>query len=472
MAETRLGAALTDAHRVAQVGLSAEAIASSRMLWPMLDPTNLAGTKPEWMALQMTLMKVYDGKSASLAAAYLSEYRSAELGDSSGPIAGLDDFDAERVFGSMDAMGPGKIAQHTGQAGAWQVDSGGVSDLRGVSAKLAAAKAFPAFAGAVQRHVLGGGRRVVAESAGRDGRSGGWRRVTDADPCTFCAMLVTRGPVYHSKAAAMGLTKYHDKCGCGVEIVYGKWRPTKQEQAYIDAYDKAADAAAAEDGVRTYKTVLPRMRAAGSFGDSPAVVKSSPIPPVPKVPAKPAATVPELSMLPRKTVLGTSEADIAASNPLFHQGRQYQVNCQRAVMAHEMRRLGYDVTARGNYEYVNLGLPNDAIASYWKDPATGKPRQFTPVIGKSGMKAEIDTWPDDSRGWAIVYWKGGGAHIFTAERKAGKAVFRDPQTAVIDVEDYFSDTKAGMFVMRVDDQVPTDRVADMVTGPNPRPGGV
>ncbi|WP_052083160.1 VG15 protein [Rhodococcoides fascians] len=460
MAETRHGAALTDAHRVAQVGLAAEAIASSRLLWPLLDPSNLAGSKPEWMALQMALMQVYDGKSASLASAYLSEYRSAELGDSSGPVAGLDDFDGERVFGSMDATGPGRIA---------------AKEAGGMSARLAAAQAFPILAGAVQRHVLGGGRRVLAESAGRDPRAGGWRRVTDADPCTFCAMLVTRGPVYHSKAAAMGLTKYHDKCGCGVEIVYGTWRPTKQEQAYIDAYDKAAEIAEAEDGVRTYSTVLPRMRAAGTFGDSPAVLKSSPIPPTPKVPAKtPKAAPPELATLPRKTVLGTAEDDIAASNPLFHSGRQYEINCQRAVMAHEMRRLGYDVTARGNYEFVNSILWDNDITGHWIDPATGKPRPLTPVIGKSGVRAETANWPDGGRGWVTVVWKppNNGAHIFTVEKRGNDLKFMDPQSGVIDVNHYFQMATSRVGIIRVDDQVPAAKVVDMVTGPNPTAGGV
>lgn len=268
MAETRLGAALTDAHRIAQVQLSGEAVAASRLLFSTLDPSDVPGTKAEWMALQMTLMKHYDEKSAGLAASYLSEYRSAELGDSQGPIAGVADFDAERVARSMDAMGPGKLVQYSGPD---------VDRLGARSAALVSDKAFPRLAGAVRRHVLGGGRRTLADSARRDKRAGGWRRVSDGKPCAFCAMLVTRGPVYFSEETALGMRKYHDDCGCGAEIVYGTWTPTKLEQQFIDAYDDAADAASAGEGIRVAPTasdprdtVLHRMRRndAELFSDS------------------------------------------------------------------------------------------------------------------------------------------------------------------------------------------------------------
>ncbi|KAB5606685.1 hypothetical protein EHS19_06735 [Bifidobacterium jacchi] len=37
-------------------------------------------------------------------------------------------------------------------------------------------------------------------------RADGWRRVSDGDPCAFCAMLVTRGPVYTSRDKALHTT--------------------------------------------------------------------------------------------------------------------------------------------------------------------------------------------------------------------------------------------------------------------------
>lgn len=480
MAETRLGAALTDAHRIAQVQLSGEAVAASRLLWSTLDPTNLGETKPEWMALQMTLMKVYDGKAAGLAASYLTEYRSAELGTSAGPIAGVSEFDAERVSRSMDAMGPGRLAKAMGgQDGARRIDGAGVTDLRGLrSSKLASDQAFPRLAGAVRRHVQAGGRRTLAESARRDKRAGGWRRVSDGKPCAFCAMLVTRGPVYYDEETALGMRQFHDDCGCSAEIVYGKWTPTKQEQAFIDAYDRAAEVADVEDGLRVapnpsnvQDTILYRMRRNDIFNDSVKGAVGDGVPAV--VPVVPSFSLPAFDKLPRKTFEWSTEDDIASTNPLYHFGEQYQINCQRAVMAHEMRRLGYDVTARGNYDGVSRILWDDDITSFWEDPATGLSRTLDHVIGKSGVRNEMDSWPDGGRGWITVEWKAvHGAHIFSVEKRNGKPVFMDPQTGNIDVSDYFAEAKSKIGIIRIDDQNPKAKVVDMVAGPNPRAGGV
>ncbi|HLR96542.1 MAG TPA: hypothetical protein VK053_18605, partial [Jiangellaceae bacterium] len=127
--------------------------------------------------------------------------------------------------------------------------------------------------GELRKAILAGGRGVVRESTGADRRAIGWRRVSDGDPCTFCVMLVSRGPAYTSVAKA--LTKgngdpYHNHCGCTVEAVYGDWEPTEAEQKFVDAYMDAAEAADAADEPRTAQTVLWRMRENGKFGDSPA----------------------------------------------------------------------------------------------------------------------------------------------------------------------------------------------------------
>lgn len=78
--------------------------------------------------------------------------------------------------------------------------------------------------------VLRAGRETVQRSARR------WRRVTDGNPCGFCAMVASRGPVYHSQESAEG---YHSRCGCTAEPFDGdpsEWEPTPDEQRFIDAY--------------------------------------------------------------------------------------------------------------------------------------------------------------------------------------------------------------------------------------------
>lgn len=133
------------------------------------------------------------------------------------------------------------------------------------------------------------GRRTVMESAEASGRR--WRRVSDGNPCAFCAMLVGRGPVYRSKQSALRVVgrgkeiptvrkrakdgswrggkakgiksrgkqdlgeKYHDFCGCTVVEQIGPWTPTAEEQKFIDLYEANAGGSASE--------VLKRMRENG-----------------------------------------------------------------------------------------------------------------------------------------------------------------------------------------------------------------
>lgn len=109
----------------------------------------------------------------------------------------------------------------------------------------------------MQRHTLAGGRDLLSESALAHPRSIGFRRVTDGKPCAFCAMLASRGPAYRSKKTAGAGRRYHDYCGCTVEEVFGEWRPTAEEQRYIDLYEQAAEPGA------SVNDVMREMRAAG-----------------------------------------------------------------------------------------------------------------------------------------------------------------------------------------------------------------
>lgn len=145
------------------------------------------------------------------------------------------------------------------------------------------------------------GRSTVVESAEANGRR--WRRVTDGNPCSFCAMLAGRGPVYRTEDAAGGVVgrnnygtaaykagyityggkvsrgarkgqgrtrgsrglgeKYHDYCGCSVEESLTEWEPTEQERSYADLYERAAEACSRAGMPRTAPNVLALMRQLG-----------------------------------------------------------------------------------------------------------------------------------------------------------------------------------------------------------------
>ena len=103
------------------------------------------------------------------------------------------------------------------------------------AAKRAASVTLGEMATRAHLEVLNAGREVVRASSPR------WRRVTDGQPCGFCAMLASRGPVYRSaEKAGYGGNRYHERCGCTAEPFEGdpdEWEPTPDEQRYIDAYE-------------------------------------------------------------------------------------------------------------------------------------------------------------------------------------------------------------------------------------------
>jgi hypothetical protein len=111
------------------------------------------------------------------------------------------------------------------------------------------------LSGSLERHVRDAGRDVVAENAMVDRATTGWRRVARPDACAWCVMLSTRWGDYSSKEAATAVgsgqagrvrgsqpeaSRYHDYCRCRAEAVFPGWQPDAQEQAWAQAYERAA----------------------------------------------------------------------------------------------------------------------------------------------------------------------------------------------------------------------------------------
>lgn len=256
MASTAEGRELTEANRLGQLSIAASAQEVSRFLWDELDVTDLDRSTARWMPAQVEALRRFHGQSNSLAAAYLRDYQLAEVG--SAIDVQVPGFDTPMMTNAALLAGPVRVKM---------LMRGGTSPAD------AHAQALTKFSGIVSRQVLSGGRGAVDLTERSDRKAKGWRRVTDGNPCTFCAMVCARGPVYGSeqRALEMGGTglQYHGSCGCTAEIIYDEWIPTETEQGFIDTYEKSAREAEAEGQSRTQDTVLWRMRRNGSFRDSP-----------------------------------------------------------------------------------------------------------------------------------------------------------------------------------------------------------
>lgn len=137
------------------------------------------------------------------------------------------------------------------------------------------------YAGFEQSSILRAGRDTLEMSAIANETR--FRRVTDGNPCTFCAILATRED-YRTAESAMYVvgrtkngrktgylrskgkrsigSKFHDLCGCTVAEVLGEWEPSAKEQAYSDLYYDAVQACK-DDGIPASPDNTSKMRELG-----------------------------------------------------------------------------------------------------------------------------------------------------------------------------------------------------------------
>lgn len=229
------GLALLEQHAAEQGKLSRLTAAQMLQLWPLLvDRKKVDANTPGWLRATIALIERNRLQSAALTARYMTAYRMAELGRDGAadtfvpdPIASLD---IAQITTSLMVTGPQmyrkEVARHLG------VDPGQmtpetverVSLPPGAVTKIAAGNARAAM-----RHVRNGGRETTDNALTKDKRVVGQVRVIrSANPCFFCAMLASRGPVYEGDSFddsdprfnGPGQHKVHDGCSCELVPLY------------------------------------------------------------------------------------------------------------------------------------------------------------------------------------------------------------------------------------------------------------
>lgn len=204
MAATDDGHRLTTRHRHAQLQIRAAALRELLTLWPLLDPRRLDATVPQWVRLAGRVIGQYRRQSAAVSADYLRAFKELESESSAPAVIRLATAVPPPAGPALIGAGPAVIKKHS----------------KAMDPDTAARLALPRVAGAAGRHVLDGGRDTLQESLEADRDALGWMRVTDPDPCAFCAMLAARGPAYRSAESAGGRQTWHDNCACTVEPVF------------------------------------------------------------------------------------------------------------------------------------------------------------------------------------------------------------------------------------------------------------
>lgn len=305
MASTPEGRRLTEEHRQAQQDVRDDFLTEFLALWALLDTARLDETGPGWVRAVMRAVAAYRLLSAETATQYFWEFDAVEAPDSvaperipggitsrpdtvpppAGPRTGRPPrtrggSETQRAAARRDRRrAERELDQVLERSGIrWDFDESALAlpdrrttieipDIdweerdraveislnvtgpigqkskikRGKPLQVVRNESFVEAAGAASRHVLDGGNRSALRLIEQDARLIGYIRVTDGNPCYFCAMLASRGPVYRTPKRAggsnqrgtrnpsgrageaftgAGAWKVHDNCACTVEPVY------------------------------------------------------------------------------------------------------------------------------------------------------------------------------------------------------------------------------------------------------------
>jgi hypothetical protein len=240
MASTTEGNLLTARHRTRQARLSWESAQLVAAAWPLLS---LDAIDESWARLEPTLMAVTirnRSVSASMSARYYDEFRGVEGARGrfvADPTSGSV-IDRDRLRTSLRVTGPFTVKRLVAD-GVDPSRAGDVAQVRAV--------------GAVQRHVLDGGRGVMAGAIRQDRYVERFARVTGGNPCYFCAMLASRGAVYKSLLSAD--FKVHDHCACSVEPVYDvrRYEVPARSRDFEKLWSESTEGLSGNDAVNAFR---------------------------------------------------------------------------------------------------------------------------------------------------------------------------------------------------------------------------
>lgn len=223
MARTEAGNRLTAAYRAQQLANRAGSIRDLTLLWKAVDPTNLRDTIDVFSQAAAILMDRGYDQSAADGANYFTLFRRVEGARGPAPTVAL----AARAP-LVETRGLLRGSALIGIIAARRA---------GMSVQESSDKGLVRVIGTFAKLMLAGGNRTVLGAVQRDRAALGWARVTSSDdPCAFCRLLSSRGPVYQSEASADFET--HDFCACTAEPVYdgtGLDQSKEHLQEYRDA---------------------------------------------------------------------------------------------------------------------------------------------------------------------------------------------------------------------------------------------
>lgn len=196
---------LSSLHTQQQVGKVAQAQADLRSLWArVVDPTDLAGSYTRFSLGASYMIQQARSDAMPLATRFLRDsqeiagYTRAE--DDNAPLPVVQSLEADLT--ALYVTGFVTVQK--------QINGGASIDFAERAGQASMLRS-------AQRRILDAPRQGIIERAAHGEDTVGWARVGDGAPCYFCAMLISRGPVYTERTVQF---RAHDGCGCGAKMCF------------------------------------------------------------------------------------------------------------------------------------------------------------------------------------------------------------------------------------------------------------
>lgn len=238
-------------HQRRQEEIASGLVREIRSTWSVLDGRDLDGNSLEWARSTVSAIQRAFEDSQQASDVFVREVRALEAPDAPllpGHLLASDSvregarplsphrnylvgdqrevlapFDERKAGLEMLSSGPAYV-KHLMPAPLDEAMESGLASAQGKAIELA----------------LQGGRELVRDVVERDVAAIGWRRVTDSDPCAFCALLASRGTVFKESSFVQSDEKFdppenmrdltdgempakvHDHCACSIAPVYDR----------------------------------------------------------------------------------------------------------------------------------------------------------------------------------------------------------------------------------------------------------
>lgn len=164
----------------------------------------------------------------------------------------------------------------------------------------------------------------------------------------------------------------------------------------------------------------------------------------------------------------------AGANPYYDDTgshAEYNMNCQRCVVAYELRRRGYDVVALPTYQGDNLPRGTAGGNGHWMGAFKGARSESVGATRNAQVEkniaAKMNAYGPGSRAVVRVQWQGrnGGGHVFSVENSGGRMRYVDAQTGKpVNIKNYLGSSKPSMTqLVRVDTLRVSERAKKSVT---------